>query len=477
VLYIYLPVYVQNYLIQQPLTVTVPTKFGEIVEFSQGLMNYEVQNRPFEWFTLSSMLISEPTDGVPSVPFFVAVFECGKVVMKNWFDVQPAADYALKVTLAHTYMPGKAPQGTYDTQPYPKYSLPTLNGKTYSDLDVSFHLPDDFELSRFRFNFNPNPVMVIPTPIPMTSVCSSNPVYVKYYVKYPMVIRVKDPITGNVFQFANEVYIKDNSPGAWSGGGTGYSNDQAELCASMYCSGKITVKDTAGKAIPDAQVSFMGCDIGKTFTDGVLEVPIPCGAGLLEIYKRDYKEYIKSTSYSDLVNYQATLRSKPDMTINIYKVNVLNLPGTNKFMIDTKAGRMNVEPIATGQHVQATLIPKSGEMCEGDLSYCYRQFDTATGDLRNIASDSYVLLAYLTDSAGKTWGISMNNDFIVTETMAGKQVNLYIPYNYEFSQADQTDWATYAQAFENLMQQCGISVTSETAAPETPCGKNVEVVV
>jgi len=532
-LYVYLPVRVQGYLIQQPLTITVPTRFGEVLELAQGLVNYEIQNRPFEWFTLSSMLMSEPDNGLPTIPFFVAVFDCGKVIMKNWFDIQPAAERAVRLTLAHTYMPGKVPtisatnvnaqdqsrvfsligeanrhvasatnfynNGYYDSaaaetqlaiqkygeiediinsfphseQPYPKYSLPPINGKTYSDIDVHFYLPDDFEMSRFRFNFDPDPIIVVPSPVPMTSVCRSDPVYVKYYMRYPMIVSIKDPVTGNIFRFASEVYIDNNAPGTWSLQRYGYSDEQSVICSNLNCNAKIKITGSDGNPITNAHVSFMGCDIfGTTNNDGTLEADIPCGAGLLEVYKNGYKEFKTSISYNQLENYEVTLKKTPQRTIHIYKINVRNYKDGREMSID------NIEPIEN-MIADVSFSPKSGELCEGDMIYCYRQFSSAVGFLNGIASDSYVVSAQLSDSNHKIWGIAVADADINDDE---ENLYLYLPYNLDFETAmensDTTTINSLGPTILKLMNQCGISMFSTKSYDDykdnVPCVKTYE---
>ena len=272
----------------QPYTVEVQSRLGEIEEFSKAFAQYDKASRPLEYYTLSSMMISPMEGDAHSIPFFVSLTECGDYLFKGWYDLKPSVEGVVRATLAQTYMPGKAPLNTMMTSSSPKYALVPMNGKRYENLDVGFFVPDDFSLTPSEFQFSPDPISTSSKIIPLVGQCQSDPIYVNYYLTYPAIVRVKDPLTNNVFQFAVHVYIKDNKPGDWSG--TGYETDaQKQICSNPQCLAQITVKSASGNPVDSASITFMGCSLGRTDSRGVLSVTAPCGIGPIQAYREGYE--------------------------------------------------------------------------------------------------------------------------------------------------------------------------------------------
>ena len=469
---VYLPIYVQGYLIPQPITVNVPTRFGEILEFSENFISYSHTYRPMEYFTLGSMLLSEMTDGVRNVPFVITLIECGDSVQKNWYDLEPYVDYAVRVTLAHTYLPGKAPEGTMQTQSYPKYNIPPLGfaQKTYPDLDVKFNLPDNFELNRATFNFAPDPIMATARAIPMSSICTSDPLYVRYFLRYPMIVSVHDPVTGNVFQFANDVYIYNNKPGEWNTQ-LDYSDYDEELCTDRYCDADITVVDTDGNPVSGAWVSFMGCDVGVTTSEGKItgNFRIPCAAGTLEVFKSGYKSVKVQASHADMDlgdGFQVTMREQHDIRINLYEVRITEDVKKEHYTIENNPDSVTeLNKFETGRKVVLTLTPFSRENCEGDWDTCFREFDTSTATLENIAVDDYLVGIEIIDSAGKSRG-KITDVIPAGDISSDAELHIYVPSNLAYSMLIQditdpgaaADLAFYEQVFDDMFKACGSGV-------------------
>ncbi|MCK4714712.1 MAG: hypothetical protein KAT35_03995, partial [Candidatus Aenigmarchaeota archaeon] len=94
----------------QPFTVSVESSLGEIYEFSKGFAVYEKNNRPIEYYTLSSMMLSPLENGHHKIPVYEVLFGCGDHIFASSWDVMPEVENEIMKTLNNIYMPGKAPE-------------------------------------------------------------------------------------------------------------------------------------------------------------------------------------------------------------------------------------------------------------------------------------------------------------------------------------------------------------------------------
>ena len=108
ILYVSVPITVQGYAMGR-IEVTIPTRFGETIDYAKGLTSFASQKRPFEYYTLKSMVLSEPDNGLSGVPFHVTNFECGNIIMRNWFDIQPHVEKQVKLALGNIDQAADAP--------------------------------------------------------------------------------------------------------------------------------------------------------------------------------------------------------------------------------------------------------------------------------------------------------------------------------------------------------------------------------
>lgn len=319
--------------VPQPYTVTVKTRFSEIYDFAKGFVAYEATERPFEYFTLGTMVLSPLENGHHSIPIEEVLVGCGDYLFAGSWDVMPKVEDAVSSTLAHTYMPGKVPEGTLRTSSSPKWPLAPINGREYEDLDVAFMLPDDFGLDHSNFRMSPDPVTGIAEPIPMMGECmSTEPIWVEYSIEYPVIVTVPDPETGNVFRFAFQVYIVENAPADWSAAAPG-QDLQAEICSDMDCVLELEVRDSSGIPIEAAAVGFMGCSLGRTDSTGYLATLAPCGSGTLHVYARDYGEYLDSRTSAQLDG-TVTLYRRPTINIMVHEARVQDY-GDGSYMLFT----------------------------------------------------------------------------------------------------------------------------------------------
>ncbi len=451
-----MPTTVMNYQIREPYVVNIPTMFGDIYDFSNGFVSLASSNRYFEYFTLSSMLISPIESGSHAVPVFVYLLECGDSVFKTWWDVKPEMEKTIESTLAHTYMQDKVPLNIMYNSSYPKYALPDVNGKTYPDLDITFHLPDSFELTQSNFQFTPNPIIAMAEPVPFVSTCISDPLVVYYSLNYPVIVRVKDPLTNNIFTFAYHVYIYNNKPGDWTQGIGGYTpEDQELICSTPGCPIKVAVKDTDGNPVPYAAVGYSDCLLGRTEENGVLSTTGPCGIAPLNVYKEGYEIYDEPMSSDDLENATITLRKYPVMNIHLYEVNIANNAVTSEYWIS--AG--DVKPLDADTERDESALITFYRVPEGDA---YNRFyETGMGTERFIPPGYYSISGTLMSSTLETrYGGFAIQGYPVSEEVT--DLYIYLPYNYEFQGL--TDNSTIVEQvgiFTSVLGKCGIGPVSQ----------------
>lgn len=361
-------------------------------------------------------------------------------------------------------MLGKAPYNIGDTTPFPKYLIPRMNGKTYSNIDISFHLPDNFELDAQSFQFTPNPILAIATPIPMTAICISDPLYVKYSLNLPTIVRVKDPLTGHVFQFANHIFIKDNEPVAWSDATIQEQEFLAAICADAQCSADIQVTSLGGEPVVGADVTFMSCSLGQTNANGRVQSPIHCGLGPLDIIHPGYGLFTDMQNYEELASTNVAIPKMLNIPINLYKVNVQDFAST--YIAD------DIEPLPPNRKVMLTLRSATNN------AYV-RIFDSAAGTLNQIPAGTYSVTAVLADESMQQAFGQVQLIHIFSEDL--QELHLYVPSNFQFSQLNTVTDAEIATekgfAFTSLLEQCGIGPVSASAVdPLLPCSRDYEEV-
>jgi hypothetical protein len=483
-----MPTTVNGVGVPQPYVVSVPTKIGEVVEFSKNFATSEAQNRYLETFVISSMVIT-PYDGdVQTVPMFVHLVGCGKMALKGWWDVKPALEEVIRVTLGRTYMPDKYPMGEISTNPSPKYGIPELGGKKNLDINVSFDVADDFGLNANNFQMDPSVISVIAEPIPMVGRCVSDALLVKYYIKFPAVVKVTDPVTGNTFKFAVEVLIKDNAASPWAVSGGYETSAQGEICSEKSCSITIKAVDTSGKPVDGAGITFMGCGLGTTGSDGSLTAKTACGFGPIEAYKSGYGQAFKDGVSSGSTE-TITLESMPRINLHFYEVLIDN-PSSNfmqngsMYSIPTRGIYADIgNEELTGVNALGSVHTEVAQLSlyrRGQGKFYDRFFTTSVGALAGVPEGNYSVGGVLikTDPATGVWsGIygGFGTNFTITKDMDGKDIYIYLPYSYSFSQASNDTQMIAGLVFSSMLSKCGFGPIS-TSGPDAnllPCTKSI----
>jgi len=440
--------------------IEIITKFGEIIDFSKNFLSAQSNDRYMEYFILASMLASPIENNEQITPMFIYLTGCGEHVFRSWYDLKPNVEDRVKVTLAHTYMPDKVPLNIGDITPYPKYPLPRLNGKPYSDLDVSFHLPDNFELDFFSFQFSPNPIMATATPVAFTGICLSDPIYVNYFLYFPMIVRVKDPITKNVFQFTTDIFIKDNTPGQWTDQEIYEQSEQAQICTDSACPVKIKLTGLNGNPIPGADISFMGCSLGETDSQGTLQATGPCGMGPLQIYKSGYSIYDELASYPDLADEEITLLKNINAKLFFYDAAFANNTITSEYYVES------IPLLPEGKRVMVSLS-KYGAPPGMDTTF-QTIFDSAAGELKGIPPDLYAIsAAILNEDLSVAYGSLYEIYYLGEETT---ELHFYIPTEMNFPQTSEEIMIQTAM-MSDVLEDCEIGPVTEIPVSEdaVPC--------
>ncbi len=435
--------------VPQPYVITIPTKISDVYDFSKAFVEYQNNERFLEYATLGSMVSSPVTNNEKDVPIWITITRCGEYVFRTWADIQPGVDYAMKVTLAHIYLPGNVPTGVGDVASYPKYPLPEMNGKSYSDLDISFTLPDNFVLDRSTLQIEPDPIVSYARPVPRTGLCYGDPMLVNYHLKYPAVVVVKDPITGNLFKFAVSTMIQDNLPGDWST--LGYdSDDQESICAARECPADIRVLDSTGSPIGGAAIKFAGCGLGSTDSDGLFSGLAPCAAGPLHVFKAGYGTYNQAKDESALRDITVTLPGMPQLNVYFYEVPIENqsdASGEKYFVYDRTITSVGSDRVARLTLINSADLERYDMISEDDIEV-----------LDHVPAGEYGFSSGLFSSDVSTIYGGVTGTYEITEAMDGKALYVYIPTISGFGDIDNDDGRVDASStLMDVMATLGIS--------------------
>lgn len=304
VLTVNMPTVVKNQSVPQPYQVELVTRFGEIYEFAKDLVALQKEQKVFETFTIAEMAASPMKKGEKSVPLFIPPqFDCNPIYI-GWNDMKGRVEDSITRMIQHTRISGDSRKGGIS------YTFPPVNGKGGQTLKVNFFTPTSFRLGKEDFNFKATPGDVINVikvdPKSMEYLperCYSDPLFVTYNIRYPVIVVIEGDITKDSFRFVLDVIVRDyDLEGEVSeAGDIGFDDGtENELCKNMKCEATITVKDSKGNALSSAQISFGGCPLGETNGNGVFSGVAPCILGVLEVSKGGYMPHSEFQSIDEL---------------------------------------------------------------------------------------------------------------------------------------------------------------------------------
>ncbi len=322
---LFLPTKVEGYDIKQPYTVEIPTKFGEIVNFAKDLSAELAKKRHFETFTIYSVYFSpDLEDGHPVLPTIGVITDRG-VLYRSPEVLSEGLDNAIRYVIANT----KWWSEMSVREDVPKtFSIPSVNGKKYMDLNIRLFLSDGFKAQIV------NPVLFENTDMIVDWIFFVFPESLYFYhnayeFHYPIVIRVDDPCTGYAFNFASFVYVTVDDDNTMAPGSCGVQTVSQEIvssgCENLGCSAKIKVvekSESSGeiKPLENAEVIYGGCFVGVTDSNGVVEGPVKCGVNELIIFYNTTHEIYKKTIESDRLSGTYILHKIPEIVMRFKKV-------------------------------------------------------------------------------------------------------------------------------------------------------------
>lgn len=347
-----LPTRIENYTLREKYTVSVPTDFGRIYKFASALSDELAENRAFDIFTISSLWLSK------SLPTIGMMNECGEAIVMTPDEVSAGLEAAARHVVTSTAL--WEPMNADDGIKY--YSIETVKGQRFQDLDISFWLADDFEVTTY------DPIVIVNSDINIKSEMAVVPYCIKpyanyYSLTYPIVVNVKDRQLGTDFNFAVLVNVDSMKPGECTLTG------RRPECGEQGCTAKVDVVDGWGVPVEGATVSFGGCYYAKTDAFGEGGAQIDCGPENITVTKGGrYFPFSGEVAEED-INGTYVLHNIPDIEINLYTVNLTTRNGF-EYCDVKKVENESVIILMTSEALNATADNKDEDF---DVGACIEE--------------------------------------------------------------------------------------------------------
>jgi hypothetical protein len=373
-----LPTTIEGQARTRPYETDVPARLGRILSFSTEFAYFQKNHRALDENLMNLLAISDPeADGDCWLPTLGII--TGTPFRMKWDQMRDCMHVLIDHTLTHTlfwkwplvdedgYVPEDVAHQAY---------IPQINGTgqwvQYTDLNVELFYGSERKLTRSQNEFY---LMTDPDPLKLRllPVFFVRPYNVKYDISFPVIVSVHDDTFGKDFRFATFVNIRDNV--ASRSAGCDFSapvpNEYGQNCEGGTQPVDITVRDSAGHALPGVAVTFNGlCELGSTDNDGRLAgvmVRQTTGASL-ELYDSSSKSThvicgVSSSSLASMPPIQMPLPDPFIMKVNIVEIEKLS---ENVFRI---RGIKSV----TDEKVEVNLMREFGS-CTEPLSNVYRNY-------------------------------------------------------------------------------------------------------
>lgn len=315
---------------------------AEVYNFASDFVDDNVQKRHFERFLLSLMFRTDenilPTSGV--------LTKCGQAIIRTWDDVQEQIEKLRDYSFVNTVFWASGNDEF-------KYYIPALNGKKYDSLKINFLGSD---LTRSNLQSSRNPISIINS----KTISIVAPYCIKdYRVDYSLNSPVAVKVTGTPdysFNFAILPFIDNNKIGKCSGQQAfSYGSD---ICTEAKCDVKLSVLDVNDRPIPNTQVNFGACSVGKTDFSGQVKGKVPCGISELVVSNPKYT-YFADVVSSKSIPEKIKLTKLPTININFYRADVIR---TLSYVLNTPSygeiERVNIGQIQ-GDYIFAKFKSKT----------------------------------------------------------------------------------------------------------------------
>jgi len=312
-----IPTDVDGYTMPQPYEVSVPTNLYDIMDFSSNFIKDADKARMFEQATMTFLATQDFEKDTPQwIPLTGVRVGCGNILLLTKEDIRPRLERFLKQEV-----PNRINWNNVPASP-DSFFFNSVGGKTYPNIDVTFVYPDSWDIGQnmwFTSGGSPNMIYVMPSMLfYMVPVCTAQ-YYVSYSFRYPIIVRVKDRLNGRNLDFAYMAEIQNNAP---AGNCSDYPAPGQTEYDQMCVQGAtmpvlVTVKDTEGNPVQDAQVTFSMCLVGRTNASGMVEGHAPGIGSDFHVYKQGYKSFANYTAGNMLQNVTVVLKSVQE-TVNIH---------------------------------------------------------------------------------------------------------------------------------------------------------------
>jgi hypothetical protein len=317
-----LPTKVDGYAVQNPLypyKISLDSKLGEIYDFAGDFSKAQSSKRFLEVYTTASIYMSKyAADGHAKLPTGGFLLDCGETVYRTPDQIssylKEIAEYVVTQMLWWQNM-------TTDKSKPKLYAVnKEIMDREYRDLEINMYLPDDFSFNTQGTIVAKNNKRAFTSPMWTASDCFG--VYsMGYAVSYPVIVRVKDPLSGYYFNFAVLVFV-DKSGSRMIPGKCEDIHTIEDACKDVACSARIKVTDEAGRPIQGAVATFGECGIGYSDSSGVIQGNIKCGTDELNIYRNSSYDYYNQNVSSSSINGTYILSSIANITANFKRVTI-----------------------------------------------------------------------------------------------------------------------------------------------------------
>ncbi len=333
-----------GYTLDSVYEIRIPANLAEVYNFASDFVTDNSVNRHFERFLLPLFFKTDektlPTSGV--------LTKCGEIIFRTWDDIKQAVEKIRDYSFINTIF---WQQGNDEF----KYYLPTVNGKKYESLKINFFGGD---LTKANLQLPRNPITIINSKIftVLTPFCVKD-YRVDYSMNSPVIVSVGGTTDYN-FKFAILPFIENNKIGKCSVQ-EDFAN-QADVCIEGKCEVNLKVFDQQNNPVPETEISFGSCYIGKTDIRGQVKGKVPCGISELNVYNPKYF-YSNQITSARSIPQNITLGKISPVNIHFYRGDT-NIKITAD-LIGNKHISQKITSIETGQilgdYIFATFKPKN----------------------------------------------------------------------------------------------------------------------